>query len=158
MTSEQHTVAASLRVGGEDDDLAKRLDEELTAFNTAAADGAVTEPLSVRVTDETGDLVGGLTAWTWGTLCSVDMLWVREDRRHSGWGARLMRAAEAEAVRRGCTDMIVSTYSFQAPDFYPRLGFRERARIRGVPGGHEDIYFHKRLSPPRNETAGGHPA
>ncbi|MFF6950580.1 GNAT family N-acetyltransferase [Streptomyces iakyrus] len=158
MTSEQHTVAASLRVGGQDDDLEKRLDEELTAFNTAAADGAVTEPLSVRVTDDTGDLVGGLTAWTWGTLCSVDMLWIREDRRHCGWGSRLMRAAEAEAARRGCTDMIVSTYSFQAPAFYPGLGFEERARVRGVPGGHEDIYFHKRLPPPKNETAGGHPA
>ncbi|MFF9026355.1 GNAT family N-acetyltransferase [Streptomyces iakyrus] len=158
MTSEQHTVAASLRVGGQDDDLEQRLDEELTAFNTAAADGAVTEPLSVRVTDDTGDLVGGLTAWTWGTLCSVDMLWIREDRRHRGWGSRLMRAAEAEAARRGCTDMIVSTYSFQAPAFYPRLGFEERARVQGVPGGHEDIYFHKRLPPPKNETAGGHPA
>lgn len=49
MTSEQHTVSASLRVGGRDDDLEKRLDAELTAFNTAA-DGAVTEPLSVRAT------------------------------------------------------------------------------------------------------------
>lgn len=154
MTSEQHTVAASLRVGGRDDDLENRLDEELTAFNTAAADGAVTEPLSVRVTDEAGDLAGGLTAWTWGTLCSVDMLWVREDLRHTGWGGRLMRAAEAEAARRGCTDMIVSTYSFQAPAFYPRLGFTERARIRGVPGGHEDIYFHKRI-PQATLTAEG---
>ncbi|MFF8936222.1 GNAT family N-acetyltransferase [Streptomyces paradoxus] len=158
MTSERHTVAAALRVGGQDDDLEKRLDEELTAFNTAAAGGAVTEPLSVRVTDESGDLVGGLTAWTWGTLCSVDMLWVREDQRHSGWGGRLMRAAEAEAARRGCTDMIVSTYSFQAPRFYPALGFRERARIPGVPGGHEDVCFHKRLPSPKDETAGGHPA
>ncbi|WP_338777515.1 GNAT family N-acetyltransferase [Streptomyces sp. DG1A-41] len=145
MTSEQRSVAASLQVGGQDDELEKRLDEELTAFNNAAA-GATTEPLSVRVTDETGDLIGGLTAWTWGSLCSVDMLWVRADQRHAGWGGRLMRAAEAEAVRRGCTDMIVSTYSFQAPGFYPRLGFRERARIEGLPGGHEDVYFHKRLS------------
>jgi ribosomal protein S18 acetylase RimI-like enzyme len=146
VTSEQRTVAAALQVGGQDDDLETRLDEELTAFNTAAAGGATTEPLSVRLTDETGDLIGGLTAWTWGTLCSVDMLWVREDQRHAGWGARLMRAAQAEAIRRGCTDMIVSTYSFQAPGFYPRLGYRERARIQGVPGGHEDVRFHKRLS------------
>ncbi|MFF8018222.1 GNAT family N-acetyltransferase [Streptomyces sp. NPDC007929] len=158
MTSEQHTVAASLQVGGQDHDLEQRLDDELTAFNTAAADGAVTEPLSVRVTDQAGTLIGGLTAWTWGTLCSVDMLWVREDQRHGGWGGRLMRTAETEAARRGCTDMIVSTYSFQAPGFYPRLGFTERARIQGVPGGHEDIHFHKELSPPKNETAGGHPA
>ncbi|MER7476538.1 GNAT family N-acetyltransferase [Streptomyces sp. NPDC126510] len=158
MTSEQHTAAGSLRVGGRDDALEQRLDDELTAFNTAAADGAVTEPLSVSVTDDSGDLVGGLTAWTWGTLCSVDMLWVREDQRHSGWGGRLMRAAQDEAVRRGCTDMIVSTYSFQAPAFYPRLGFMERARIPGVPGGHEDVYFHKRLLPPRDETPFGRPA
>ncbi|MFJ4976527.1 GNAT family N-acetyltransferase [Streptomyces coeruleorubidus] len=145
MTSEQRSVAASLQVGGQDDELEKRLDEELTAFNTAAADGVTTKPLSVRVTDEAGDLIGGLTAWTWGSLCSVDLLWVRADQRHAGWGGRLMHAAEEEAVRRGCTDMVVSTYSFQAPGFYPRLGFRERARIEGVPGGHEDVCFHKRL-------------
>ncbi|WP_229864589.1 GNAT family N-acetyltransferase [Streptomyces djakartensis] len=147
MTSEQRSVAARLRVDGQDDELEKRLDEELTAFNTAAAGGATTEPLSVRITDESGDLIGGLTAWTWGTLCSVDLLWVREDQRHAGWGSRLMRAAETEAVRRGCTDMIVSTYSFQAPGFYPRLGYRESGRVQGVPGGHEDVCFHKRLSP-----------
>jgi ribosomal protein S18 acetylase RimI-like enzyme len=146
VTGEQHSVAASLQVGGQDDALDKRLDEELTAFNTAAVDGVTTEPLSVRVTDEAGDLIGGLTAWTWGSLCSVDLLWVCADQRHAGWGGRLMRAAEEEAVRRGCTDMVVSTYSFQAPGFYPRLGFRERARIEGVPGGHEDVCFHKRLS------------
>ncbi|MEU1849020.1 GNAT family N-acetyltransferase [Streptomyces sp. NPDC019990] len=146
MTGRQRSAAAALRVGGRDDELDQRLDDELTAFNTAAADGASTEPLTVRVTDETGDLIGGLTAWTWGSLCSVDMLWVREDQRHAGCGSRLMRAAEAEAVRRGCTDMTVSTYSFQAPGFYPRLGYREHGRIPGVPGGHEDICFHKRLS------------
>ncbi|MEU3852483.1 GNAT family N-acetyltransferase [Streptomyces sp. NPDC029554] len=145
MTSDQRPTTAALSVGGRDDDLEKRLDDELTAFNTAACGGATTEPLSVRVTDEAGELAGGLTAWTWGSLCSVDMLWVRDDQRHAGWGSRLMRAAEAEAARRGCTDMIVSTYSFQAPGFYPRLGYRERGRIEGVPGGHEDVYFHKRL-------------
>ncbi|MBB3079380.1 hypothetical protein [Streptomyces violarus] len=58
MTSEQRTVAAALRVGGQDDDLETRLDGELTAFNTAAADGATTEPLSARVTDETGTPAG----------------------------------------------------------------------------------------------------
>ncbi|MFI8168936.1 hypothetical protein ACIGAN_21580 [Streptomyces sp. NPDC085931] len=41
--------------------------------------------------------------------------------------------------------MIVSTYSFRAPGFHPRLGYRERGRIEGVPGGNEDVSFHKRL-------------
>ncbi|MFJ7767094.1 GNAT family N-acetyltransferase [Streptomyces sp. NPDC097107] len=152
MTSEQHSVAAATpRAGGADDDLEQRPDDELTAFNTAAAGGARTQPLTVRVTDAPGALAGGLTAWTWSTLASVDVLWVCEEQRQADWGSRLMRAGE-EAVRRGCSDMIVSTHTFQAPGFYPRLGFRERGRVEGVPGGHEgvpggheDVYFHKRI-------------
>ncbi|MGW0612122.1 hypothetical protein [Streptomyces sp. NPDC002788] len=54
--------------------------------------------------------------------------------------------------------MIVSTHGFQAPGFYPRLGYRERGRVEGVPGGHEDACFHKRLPPPKRETPRGDPA
>ncbi|GAB2838914.1 hypothetical protein GCM10027074_01600 [Streptomyces deserti] len=143
MTSEQRSVAAALRVGGQDDDLEQRLDDELTSFNAEATGASVPEPLTVRVTDDTGALVGGLTASVWGRQCSVDMLWVREDQRHAGWGSRLMRAAEEESVRRGCTSMTVSSYTFQAPGFYRKIGFQEVGRIEGVPGGHADVYFHK---------------
>ncbi len=136
MTSEQHSLAtAALQVGGQDDDLEQRLDDELTAFNTAAADGVRTEALTVRVTDEAGELIGGLTAWTWGTLASVDMLWVRADQRHAGWGSRLMRAAEEEAARRGCTDMIVSTYTFQAPGSIRGSASGSAAVSRACPAG-----------------------
>ncbi|MFJ2741107.1 GNAT family N-acetyltransferase [Streptomyces sp. NPDC087440] len=135
---------AVLRVGGEDHDLADRLDRELTAFNNAAS-GASEEELSVRVTDASGELIGGLTGFTWGGLGFVHLLWVREGARHAGWGARLMRGAEEEMRRRGCTGAAVSTYTFQAPGFYERLGYEETGRLPGVPGGHEDVYLFKRL-------------
>ncbi|MET8826779.1 GNAT family N-acetyltransferase [Streptomyces sp. NPDC004610] len=137
--------APVLRVGGPDEDLQRWLDDELTAFNDRAAAVPPPEDFSVALTGPGGERIGGLTGWVWGGLCAVEMLWVREDRRHEGWGSRLMRAAEAEAVRRGCTDLTVSTYTFQAPDFYPALGFRERGRVDGVPGGHQDVYFHKTI-------------
>ncbi|GAB2739446.1 hypothetical protein GCM10027072_38470 [Streptomyces bullii] len=136
-----------MRVGGQDDDLEKRLDDELTAFNAEATGAGEPEPLTVRATDDAGDLVGGLTAWVWGGQCCVDMLWVREDQRHAGWGSRLMRAAEEESARRGCTSMTVSSYTFQAPDFYRKLGFREVGRVEGVPGGHADVSLHKAVAP-----------
>ncbi|MGW0814792.1 GNAT family N-acetyltransferase [Streptomyces viridiviolaceus] len=146
MTGEQHSVVtAALRVSGQDDDLEQRLDDELAAFNTAATAGARPEPLTVRVTDDAGEPVGGLTTWTRSGLCPVDLIRVREDQRHTGWGSRLMRAAEVEAVRRGCTDTTVSTYTFQAPRFSPGIGFRERGRVEGVPDGHQDVYFHKSI-------------
>jgi ribosomal protein S18 acetylase RimI-like enzyme len=133
----------SLHVGGKDDALQQRLDDELTAFNAEATGAGTPEPLTVRATDAEGELAGGLTAWIWGSCCAVDMLWVRADQRHAGWGSRLMRAAEEEAVRRGCTEMIVSSFTFQAPDFYKGLGFRETGRTEGIPGGHQDVHLHK---------------
>jgi len=144
---EQSGPGGTLLIGGRDDDLAKRLDDELTAFNAEATGAGTPVPMSIRVTDAAEDLVGGLTAWIWGGCCAVDMLWVRADSRRGGWGRALMEAAEQEAVRRGCTEMIVSSFTFQAPDFYRGLGFSETGRTRGIPGGNEDVHLHKVLRP-----------
>ncbi|WP_143660747.1 GNAT family N-acetyltransferase, partial [Streptomyces fradiae] len=89
--------------------------------------------------------VGGLTAWTWGGLLGVEMLWVREDSRRGGWGGRLLEAAEEEARRRGCDRACVSSFTFQAPDFYRRHGYVETGRTPGIPGGAEDVHLFKRL-------------
>ncbi|MET8028842.1 GNAT family N-acetyltransferase [Streptomyces avermitilis] len=147
-TDQQPPVTASLQVGEKDSPLERRLDRELTAFNADATGAGEPAPLSVRVTDSAGELVGGLTAWVWGSCCAVDMLWVREDQRHAGWGGKLLRAAEEESARRGCAEVIVSSFTFQAPDFYRGHGYRETGRTEGIPGGHQDVHFHKVLEPP----------
>ncbi len=126
-----------------DEQLSARLGRELTAFNVAATGADDEAALSVRVTDAAGELVGGLTGWTWGGGGGISLLWVREDRRHEGWGSRLIEAAEDEARRRGCTRMIVSSFTFQAPDFYRRHGYVETGRAEGFPGGHADVHFLK---------------
>ncbi|MER5685018.1 hypothetical protein [Streptomyces sp. NPDC002205] len=56
-----------------------------------------------------------------------------------------MRAAEDEAVARGCTSMIVSSMSFQAPGFYRRQGYLETGSGGGIPGGHTRHHFFKEL-------------
>ncbi|GHC51360.1 hypothetical protein GCM10010507_29110 [Streptomyces cinnamoneus] len=134
-----------LAVGDGDADLTARLENELDAFNEAATGHAAHGELSVRATDEDGELIGGLTAWTWGGLCGIELLWVRESSRTDGWGAKLLRAAEAEAARRGCDRVMVSSYTFQAPGFYRRHGYAEVGRVPGVPGGHADVYLFKSL-------------
>ncbi|RST14396.1 N-acetyltransferase [Streptomyces sp. WAC05374] len=137
----------TITVGGEDKELSERLDKELTAFNRAATGASDEAELSVRATDDAGGITGGLTGWTWGGLGGISMLWVREDQRGTGLGTRLMRAAEEEARRRGCDRMIVSSFSFQAPDFYRRLGYVETGCSEGIPGGNVDVHFFKSLDP-----------
>jgi GNAT superfamily N-acetyltransferase len=144
-TGQQPLITAPLEIGAKDALLEQRLDDELTAFNAAATGAGEPAPLSVRVTDTAGELVGGLTAWVRGSWCAVDMLWVREDHRHAGWGSKLLEAAEEESARRGCTEVIVSSFTFRAPDFSRRHGYRETGRTEGIPDGHQDVHVHKVL-------------
>ena len=125
--------AALTSVDGEDRELVERLDKELLDFNTRATGIGNQRLLSVRVSDTEGGLVAGLTGWTWGTCAGIELVWVRGDRRRRGVGGRLLEAAEAEARTRGCTQILVSSMTFQAPDFYKGHGYEERGRTEGIP-------------------------
>jgi GNAT superfamily N-acetyltransferase len=135
-----------LIVGDRDPDLDQRLDQELDKFNFATTGVSHQSHFSVKAVDGGGDLVGGLTAWTWGGLCGISMLWVREDSRKDGWGAKLLAECEAEALRRGCDRVAVSSFTFQAPHFYQKYGYAETGRTLGIPGGYEDVHMFKRLT------------
>jgi ribosomal protein S18 acetylase RimI-like enzyme len=56
-----------------------------------------------------------------------------------------MMAAEREATRRGCVQIVLSTHSFQAPEFYESLGYIRLAAIPNYPKGHENILYIKYL-------------
>ena len=136
----------ALGAGGADAELDATLNRELTTFNEAASGVLDQRELTVRVTDADGALVGGLSGWTWGTCAGVGMFWIREDARRSGWGSRMLAAAETEAVARGCEQMVLSSFTFQAPGFYRRHGYVETGRTEGLPvAGMADVHFRKDL-------------
>ncbi|MEU2182235.1 GNAT family N-acetyltransferase [Streptomyces thermolilacinus] len=144
--AQDHSDTA-LSVGHQDRELAERLSKGLDEVNFAATGTTPADQgaLSVRAVDEAGELVGGLTAWTRGGLLGIEMLWVRAESRRDGWGGRLLRAAEEEARRRGCDRACVSSFTFQAPEFYQRHGYVETGRTLGIPGGTEDVHMYKPL-------------
>jgi len=95
--------------------------------------------------DERG-VVGGVSGWTWGTCAGIGMVWLREDARGTGLGAQLMTAFEEAARERGCEQVLVSSFTFQAPRFYESLGYAELARSEGLPvAGHADVHLRKEL-------------
>lgn len=117
------------------------LEDRLVEFNfqtTGITDG---ELLNASVTDDAGSIVAGISGHTWGGCCHITRLWVHESRRGSGLGTALMQAAEREAIRRDCRQIILSTHGFQAPRFYEKLGFRRLGAIPNYPQGYEKIYY-----------------
>lgn len=147
-----------LTTGGADAALDQRLSDELDRFNAAATtDVPPSEELTVRI-EADGELVAGLSGWTWGSAAGIGMVWVREDQRGTGAGARLLGAFEAEAVARGCTHAFVTSFTFQAPDFYRRQGYVEIFRWESVPtAGRDDVHLRKDLTSHRGSDGRVHP-
>ncbi|MGY2064871.1 GNAT family N-acetyltransferase [Blastococcus sp. SYSU DS0619] len=141
------TGPARVEIGEGDADLDARLSRELEAHNSAASGVADQFELTVQAIDVDGELVGGLSGWTWGTCAGVAMLWIREDARRDGLGSRLLRTAEEAAAQRGCRQMVLSSFTFQAPGFYLRQGYVETGRTEGLPvAGQADVHFVKQLT------------
>ncbi len=102
--------------------------------------------LNVIARSADGTICGGLLGGTyWGWL-HIDILWVREDLRRHGLGSRLLSAAEAEAIRRGCRHAHVDTFDFQAPGFYGKKGYSVFGEVYDLPPGHRRIYLRKDLT------------
>jgi ribosomal protein S18 acetylase RimI-like enzyme len=100
--------------------------------------------------DAGGETVGGVTGyWSAHGWLYINSLWVAEALRGSGQGTSLMRLIEEEAVSKGCNHVFLFTMSYQAPEFYKRLGYTQFAELEDFPRGHSRLFFRKYLLPPK---------
>ena len=123
------------------------VDSGLHLYNLAAADLGAVRPLACFARADSGEVIGGLRARQWGNAVEVQQLWVDEAHRRRGIGARLMHLLEQSAVGRGAAVIYLDTFSFQAPEFYRRCGYRAAARIDGFPDGIGKFLMVKRVGP-----------
>lgn len=122
------------------------LSQRLDVFNLQQVGYADAKPLTILARNEAGELVGGIVGTTyWGWL-AIDLLWVDEKVRGEGIGHELLEMAEETAVSRNCTQVLVDTMSFQAPDFYRRNGYEIYGVLDNFAGNHQRIYLRKWLS------------
>jgi GNAT superfamily N-acetyltransferase len=123
----------------------EELRNAIIEFNVAVTGHSDGASLGCLLRDDTGRLAAGLDGFTWGGYAMIEWLWVREDHRHTGLGARLVHAAEEEASRRGCVVVRVNTHTFQAPRFYRQLGYVEIAFAAVALVKHGEHFLAKRL-------------
>lgn len=99
--------------------------------------------LTYFVRDGRGGVLGGIAGNTGGPWLYVAALWVAPGLRGQGIGTRLMDAAEAEAIARGCTGAYLDTFSEPALAFYHRRGYRHFGRL-DAGGAHPVRHFLRR--------------
>ena len=98
------------------------------------------------IKDEKGDVIGGILACLalWNIL-SIDTLWVKKEFRNRGVAKQLLSLVEAEARNRGCHIVYLSTYDFQAKDFYLKNGYEIFGVLEDCPKDHRLYHLSKRL-------------
>jgi predicted N-acetyltransferase YhbS len=104
----------------------------------------------VLLAREGSTVVGGLVGVTSYGWLLVKILWVAEEMRRRGLGARVMAKAEALARARGCHGAWLDTSSADAERFYARLGYRPFGLLENLgderPHGHRRAFLAKRLA------------
>ncbi|MFL5255060.1 MAG: GNAT family N-acetyltransferase [Rhodopila sp.] len=99
---------------------------------------------ALRLEDQDGRLVGGLSGvMSWGWLF-VDAVWVHPDLRGQGAGRMLMAHAEHHAAAAGCHSAWLDT--FQARGFYEAIGYSVFGTLEDYPAGQTRNFLRKRLS------------
>jgi GNAT superfamily N-acetyltransferase len=114
------------------------LEDRIYEFKSSATGIADGEWLAFFVR-ERDRIVAGICGNTWGGTCELRQFWVEQSKRGRGLGTKLFEAAE-EARRRGCSQIVLMTFSFQAPAFYKRHGFEVLATIEDHPRGHGTLF------------------
>ena len=121
------------------------IEEQISLYNIKTTGYDDYRPIAIIVRDEAGAIIAGLTAFTWGGTLRIQFVWVHENWRKHGYGKRLIAAAEQEAIARGCKQSVLDTHSFQAPEFYPKLGYTLCGIMENYPVGYHQLVFQKRL-------------
>lgn len=132
---------------GVDDDVRDLIGEGLDDDNIERAGPYRREELWIVGRDAAGAVLGGLKGQVDYDWLMVDWLWCSRSWRRRGLGSRLMGEAERFAAGRGCRGVYVQTATYQAPDFYRRLGYVEFGRLDELLPGHAMIWLRKLVEP-----------
>ena len=97
----------------------------------------------IQETEE--EILGGVMAEVYWEWLYIDLLWVKEELRGQGYGRRLMETVEKKARELGAKNAYLDTFSFQAPEFYQKLGYQVFGELPACPPGHERFYMKKEL-------------
>lgn len=119
---------------------------KLIEFNSQQVPNGRFEEINLIVKNDTEEIVAGLNSaicWNW---MEIDILWVHEDYRKQGFGKRLLEEAEKISREKNCSFIQLNTFSFQAPEFYKKYGYKIIVVIENAPYDNRHYYLIKELN------------
>lgn len=124
------------------EDIEERLEDFDESYITYKMDGEI----QIGIEDD-GKLVAGLDACiTNFKILYVSTVFVDEEYRRKGLGARLMHEMEKRAAAMGVNMIRLDTYDWQGKEFYEALGYECVGHYENKEDGFSEYFYLKRLS------------
>ena len=122
------------------------LSEGIDQYTQSKIGGNGNIQLTFFLRDKEGLIVGGVhgnySKFGW---LYISTLWVSERVRGSDYGTQLMKHIEGEAIKAGCINAYLDTFSFQAKPFYEKHGYKVKMTLVAHPVSCERYYLTKKL-------------
>lgn len=118
--------------------------EGIIAFNADIV-GERDKPFSIFLKNEVGKVFGGIQAFLDSESVYIDVLWVERSLQKQGYGTQLLKAAEQEALKKGCKFSTVDTWDFQAEEFYLKNDYERIGELKNYWHNHSKIFLRKNL-------------
>ena len=123
------------------EDIEERLEDFDESYITYKMDGEI----HIGIEDD-GKLVAGLNAYiTNFKILYVSTVFVDEEYRRKGLGARLMREMEKRAAAMGVNMIRLDTYDWQGKEFYETLGYECVGHYDNKEDGFSEYFYLKKL-------------
>ena len=126
--------------------VSRELWKGLLQFNREQAGPTRYKRTVLSARDGKGRLLGGVILQSYWRETYIELLWLSAAARRSGLGTKLIREAERHARRHGSHLIHLNTFSFQAPGFYKKQGYRRFGMMSGSPKGARRYFYVKRLA------------
>ena len=111
------------RIDGDDPEIGEFIHREFTRYGEQNGVVLNYDEFCFAASDETGKITGVITGRAYYNEVHIGDLIVDERHRGTGLGNRLVRAAEDAYRGRGYDVVTLTTFGFQAPGFYKKLGY-----------------------------------
>lgn len=123
----------------------KVLSDGMLNYHDKMGHRRTSEVINIFLKDSKKKVYGGAIATVLWNGIEINSLWVDESLRSQGYGRKLVLEIEKEGRARGCTIVYTNTFSWQAPKFYEKLGYKVYGKLENFPPGNNLTYFYKEL-------------
>jgi GNAT superfamily N-acetyltransferase len=123
----------------------KALSDGMLSYHAKQGHQRTSEIINIFLKDANKKVHGGIIVTVLWNGMEINSLWVEESLRGQGLGKKLVLAAEKEGRKRGCKIIYTNTFTWQAPKFYEKLGYKPYGKLDNFPPGNSLTYYFKNL-------------